>query len=234
MLKFKYPKRMYMFEKEKGGVGSTGSLATAAHIAAMRGTPVEFIEASISQLDILNAYGSHYPVHQVDLAAADASDRIIDIVDQAPAEAAIFANIPGGKFTEIDEVHDIIRFALEEGALEVDVTIVWTMGRDKASRVTLDAMLDGDPPGRVLLNLPAWTGTIDEFKHVDEALLTRIESGGGVIYQTPALHEHLYDLFRVREIALDRIAKAPGVSIGNRMALGLWQSNAQAALEGLF
>lgn len=234
MLKLKYFKRMYMFEKEKGGVGSTGSLATAAHVVAMRKTPVVFIEASVSQLDILNAYGDHYPVHEVDLGAGDASDRIIDIVDQAPENAAIFANIPGGKFEEIDEVHDIIRFALTECALAVDVNIVWTMGLDKASRVTLDAMLDGDPPGRLLLNLPAWHGPIEKFTELDDTLVERIEKAGGAIYRTPALPVHLYDLFRGREIALDRIATTPGVSFGNRVALGLWERAVQAALGGIF
>lgn len=236
MVKYKYKhlKSLNMFEKEKGGVGATGSLAVAAHVVAMRGTPVEFIEASVSQLDILNAYGGHYPVHQVDLKQGDASDRIIDIVDRAPEDAVIFANIPGGRFEELDEVHQIVRFALEECALQVDVNIVWTMGLDKASRVTLDALLEGDPPGRMLLNMPTWHGPVEKFVEVDDALIERIKAAGGLIYRTPALPEHLYNLFRSREIALDQIATTPGVSFGNRAAFGLWQRDARDVLEEIF
>jgi len=228
-------KRLYMFEKEKGGVGSTAALAAAAHVAMLNGAHVVFIEASMTQLDIKNAYGRHHPVHTVDLTVNDASDRFIDIIAEAPDGAAIFANIPGGRFEEIDEVHNIIRFALEQDeTLNVDVTIVWTLGLDKASRVTLDAMLAGDPPGRVLLNLPAWHGERDDFVEVNADVEASIEETGGFIFQTPALRSHLYDLFRGKEIALDQIKTAPGVSFGNRMAFGLWEREAVDALGAIF
>lgn len=228
-------KRLYLFEKEKGGVGSTGSLATVAHLLIMRGEEVEFIEASLSQRDIINAYGQSHRVHEIDLTGESASDDIIDIIDKAPPESAILANIPGGRFEELDGVHELIRYATElEHAVDVDVNIIWTMGLDKASRVTLDAMLDGAPPGRVMLNLPEWLGSPEDFTEVDEALVTRIEQGGGCVFQMPKLRTHIYDFFRTREIAFHHIAAMEGVTVGNRMALRQWEDSIRNSLAEIF
>jgi hypothetical protein len=227
-------KTLYLFEKEKGGVGSTGTLVTIAHMLMLRGTPVEFIEASTSQLDVFNAYGDHHEVHQLALTDADASDRLIDLVAAAPPGAAILANVPGGRFEEMDEVHQLVGYALETGETDARVVIVWTMGMDAASRITLDAMLDGAPPGPVWLNLPEWAGPPDKFVNIDDELLQRIKGNGGCVFVTPKMPPHLYEKFRSEEVAIDRIAARPGTTIGNRAALGLWERKVAQALGDIF
>jgi hypothetical protein len=227
-------KTLYLFEKEKGGVGSTGTLVTVAHMLMLRGTPVEFIEASTSQLDVLNAYGDHHVVHELVLTDEDASDRLIDLVAAAPPGAAILANIPGGRFVEVDQIHEIVSYALETGETDARVVIVWTMGMDAASRTTLDAMLNGTPPGPVLLNLPEWAGPPERFANINDELLRRIEEDGGRMFVTPKMPSHLYELFRSEEVAIDRIAERPGTTIGNRAALGLWVRRVDEALGDVF
>lgn len=226
--------RVYLFEKEKGGVGSTGTLATVAHMLLQRGTPVQFIEASLSQLDILNAYKDHHIVHELTLTDADASDKLIDIVASAPPGTALLANIPGGRIEEMDLVHQIVSLATESSAINAQVFVVWTMGLDAASRITLDAMLAGNPPGPILLNLPQWAGEAEKFKNVDEPLLTSIEDGGGRVFVTPAMPSHLYDMFRSEEVATDRIATRAGTTLGNQIALRLWERKVCEALGDIF
>ncbi|WP_156678173.1 hypothetical protein [Sphingomonas profundi] len=228
-------KVLYLFEKEKGGVGSTGTLITIAHMLMMRGTPVEFIEASISQLDVENAYGGHHAVHRVDLTGADADERVIDIVAEAPEGARIFANVPGGRLAEIEAVHRLVRHANEGGFLSARTEIVWTMGLDAASEATLRALLGGELPGPVHLNLPAWIGGPAEFVALrDDALVEQIEATGGTVFVTPSLPIQLYDRFRRDQIALDRLATTKGVTLGSRVALSQWEKDVVTRLGDLF
>lgn len=227
-------KHLYLFEKEKGGVGSTGTLMTVAHMLIMREVPIVLIEASLTQLDVKHAYGGRHTVEELDLTATDASDRLIDIVAAAPDEARILANIPGGQIAEIDAVHQMICFAQREMQIELTTSVVWTMGRDAASRVTLDAVLDGDLPGRVLLNLPAWGGAPAEYKQVDDDLVRRIQATGGMIFQTPEMPRHLYDHFRTHETAIDELWQRPGTTLGTKVAIRQWAKIADEALWDIF
>jgi hypothetical protein len=231
---------LHLFEKEKGGVGSTGSLISAAHSVIMNGGDVTFVESSVSQHDVYNAYAGHHRVHEVDLTEGDARDRILDAVVTSPVGASIFVNVPGGRFEELDRVHELVDYVLQDGSIEVEVAITWTMGLDAASRSTLDALLTSSPPGRVLLNLPKWHGRdnkeslIADYTQVDDELIARIEGGGGTVFQMPRMDVHLYDLFRTRQIAVDRIKDTPGLSFGNRISLGLWERTVAAALAGIY
>lgn len=228
-------KKLFLFEKEKGGTGSTGSLSTAAHMSARRGKPVAFIECSVMQMDIANAYGEHHPLEVVDLTSPDAADRIIDTVVRAPQGAYIFANIPGGRIEQLDAAHQVFTYALSEDLLSARLEIVWTMGLDAASRSTLDVLLECALPGPVHLNLPVWNGKKpQDFANVDDGLRARIAELGGRTFQTPEMPEHLYNLFRTREVAFDRIASLDGISIGNRAAFGLWQQHIDTALRDVF
>jgi hypothetical protein len=228
-------KKLFLFEKEKGGTGSTGSLSTAAHVSARRGKPIAFIECSIMQMDVANAYGEHHPVEVVDLTSPDAADRIIDAVVRAPQGAYIFANIPGGRIEQLDAAHQVFAYALSEGLLSAKLEIVWTMGLDAASRSTLDVLLECALPGPIHLNLPAWHAKKpEEFANVDDGLRARIATLGGQTFQTPEMPEHLYNLFRTREVAFDRIASLDGVSIGNKAAFGLWEQHIATALREVF
>lgn len=227
-------KRLMLYEKEKGGVGSTGTMATFAHLLMHRGIPLIFIEASLSQRDIEHAYGGRYPVEPVDLGDESDQEKLITIIDDAPDDAYILVNVPGGRFEDLDRVHEFLRFAIEdeEDPLDIDVDIVWTMGLDQASRATLDAMLAGDPPGRVLLNLPAWHGRPEKFVLVDAELLAAVEKTGGDVFCCPALPEHIYDMFRTGNIGLDQIDA--GLSRGTRARFRMWQRDVEDALGGLF
>lgn len=227
------PKKLQLFEKEKGGVGSTGTLATVAHMLMLKDEPVVFIEASTSQSDISNAY-QHHEVHAIDLTTDDARLHLIDVIDKAPEGANILVNVPGGRFPELYVVHKFIDYVVhEEQALDVDVSIIWTMGLDAASRVTLDTLLDSKPPGRVLLNLPGWHGNPETFD-VDDELIARIEATGGTWFVTPALDSFLYDMFRKDEIAIDRLRDQKGLTFGGRMVLSQWEKLIFKALEGIF
>jgi len=227
-------KRLILYEKEKGGVGSTGTLATSAHTLMLRGVPLIFIEASLSQRDIEHAYGGRHRVEAIDLGDESDQEKLITIIDDAPDGAHILVNVPGGRFEDLDRVHEFLRFAIEdeEDLLDIDVDIVWTMGLDQASRATLDAMLAGDPPGRVLLNLPAWHGTPEKFVLVDAELLAAVAKTGGDIFCCPALPEHIYDKFRSGNVGLDQIeADLPR---GGRARFRMWQHSVEDALGELF
>ena len=227
-------KRLMLYEKEKGGVGSTGTMATFAHSLMHRGISVIFIEASLSQRDIEHAYGNRHRVEPIDLGDESDQEKLITIIDDAPDDAYILVNVPGGRFEDLDRVHEFIRFAIEdeEDALDIDVDIIWTMGLDQASRATLDAMLAGDPPGRVLLNLPAWHGPPQKFVLVDAELLEAVAKTGGDVFCCPALPEHIYDKFRTDNMGLDQIDA--GLSRGTRARFRMWQRDVEDALGGLF
>lgn len=227
-------KHLYLFEKEKGGVGSTGTLVTAAHMLIMRKVPIVLIEASLTQLDVKHAYGRRHTVEELDLTATDASDRLIDIVNAAPAGARILANIPGGRIEEIDAVHQTINYAQSEMGIELPTSVVWTMGRDAASRFTLDAVLAGDLPGPVLVNLPAWAGEFEDYTHVDDELVRQIEATGGTVFQTPKMPAHIYDHFRTHETAIDDLAQRPGTTMGTKVAISQWGKMADEALREIF
>ena len=148
--------------------------------------------------------------------------------------AYILVNIPGGRFEDLDRVHEFLRFAIEdeEDPLDIDVDIVWTMGLDQASRATLDAMLAGDPPGRVLLNLPAWHGPPEKFVLVDNELLEAVAKTGGDVFCCPALPEHIYDKFRSGNVGLDQIeADLPR---GGQARFRMWQRDVEHTLAEFF
>ncbi|WP_242154028.1 hypothetical protein [Sphingomonas sp. BAUL-RG-20F-R05-02] len=228
------PKTLILFEKEKGGVGATGSLITLAHHHILAGTPVSFIEASITQRDVYNAYGKHHEVKLIDLTLSDAGDMLIDAVVSAPEGAVIMANIPGGSLSALDEVHAVVAYASEHMPELFNTNIIWTMGLDHASKTTLLALLECDLPGPVHLNLPRWHGEEQDYSLVDEELVDRIFASGGDVFVTPAMPKHLYDLFRVHQIATDRMASQANFSFGNRMKLGMWEKAVAAAFEGRF
>jgi len=227
-------KVLILFEKEKGGTGSTGTLVTVAHVAKEKGLPLVFIECSVMQNDVLNAYGGHETVEVVDLTASNAGDLFLKAVIDAPPGAVILANIPGGKLDMLERVHRLIDFMCRRRPDEApEVTIVWTMGLEMASRTTLDAVLESDLPGRLMLNLPCWWGAREDFNHVDDALIDRVRATGGDLFHTVEMPEHLYNLFRAHEVAVDLLPDTPGFDFGNAMALELWAEDAAASIEGL-
>jgi len=227
-------KQLILFEKEKGGTGSTGTLVTVAHVAREKGLPRVFIECSVMQNDVLNSYGGHETVDVVDLTASNAGDLFLKAVIDAPPGAVILANVPGGRIDTLERVHRLIEFMQRRrpDAAPV-VTIVWTMGLDMASRTTLDALLESELPGRLMLNLPQWWGDRDAFEHVDDALIDRVRATGGDVFQTVEMPAHLYNLFRAHEVAIDLLPDTPGFDFGNAMALELWAEDAAASIEGL-
>lgn len=172
-----YYRYLHLFEKEKGGVGSTGSLVSAAHAVMMRGEPVVFVECSVTQADVSNAYSGRHTVHEVDLKSDDAADQILSAVQQADPGARIFVNVPGGRLDDLDRVHDLIRYVQNKYPDLMQVAVTWTMGLDAASRTTLDALRMSDIPGKLILNLPRWHGNLDNYSNVDTALLLTIIAG---------------------------------------------------------
>ncbi|MBR0553733.1 hypothetical protein [Stakelama marina] len=227
-------KRLVLFEKEKGGVGSTGTLVTLAHLLMLREIPIVFIEASLSQRDVEHAYADRHRVEAIDLGDDADQEKLVTIIDEAPDGARVLVNVPGGRFEDLDRAHEFIRFVIEdeEEAIDIGVDIVWTMGLDQASRATLDAMLAGNPPGRVLLNLPEWHGPPEKFALIDDDVLGKIEKTGGDLFCCPAMPEHIYDRFRSSNIGLDQILGH--LSRGERARFRKWQRDVEAAMEGLF
>lgn len=225
---------LHLFEKEKGGVGSTGSLVTAAHAMMKRGQPVVFVECSVTQADVLNAYSDRHTVHEVDLKSDDAADQILSAVQQADPGARIFVNVPGGRLDDLDRVHDLIRYVQNKYPDLMRVAVTWTMGLDAASRTTLDALRMSDIPGRLILNLPRWHGDLNNYSNVDQDLLDSVQAEGGLVLQMPELTPHLYDRFRKDEIGLDVLPQAPRMSFGNIAAFEMWQDRITAMLADIY
>lgn len=234
MLTNNHYRYLHLFEKEKGGVGSTGSLVTAAHAVMKRGESVVFVECSVTQADVSNAYGDRHVVHEVDLKSDDAADRILSAVQQADPGARIFVNVPGGHLEDLDRVHDLVRYVQKKYPDLMRVAVTWTMGLDPASRTTLDVLRMSDIPGQLILNLPRWHGELSEYKNVDEALLASVEAGGGVVLRMPELTSHLYDRFRKDEIGLDVLPQAPQMTFGNVAAFEMWEDEVAALLAGIY
>lgn len=228
---FQKSKTLLLFEKEKGGVGSTGSLVTIAHHLSRIATPVVLVEASKTQNDVRNAY-YEWGVEELDLDASDSIERLIDIVDDAAPGAFILVNVPGGKAETLDEAHQTIAYAVETGQLNCKPIIVWTMGRDAASRSTLDTVMEGDLPGPIYLNLPEWFGPPEKFDLFDDALEEAIRATGGHVFCMPALKSHIYDEFRTNEVAIHDIKKAG--TLGKRIFIDAWEKRVAGVLEGLF
>lgn len=227
-------KHLILFEKEKGGTGSTGTLATVAHVAMEKGLPRVFIECSVMQNDVLNAYGGHEKVEVIDLIESNAGDLFLQAIEDAPAGAVILANVPGGRIDTLEHVHRLIEFVQRRFPNDApQVTIVWTMGLDMASRTTLDALLEGSLPGRLMLNLPRWWGDIDAFEHVDDDLIDRVRATGGDLFQTVEMPTHLYNLFRAHEVAIDHLPDTPNFDFGNAMALEMWAEDAAYSVAAL-
>ena len=227
-------KVLLLFEKETGGTGSTGTLATVGHVVREMGRPRVLVECSLNQNDIFNAYGHHEPVEVIDLMASDAGDLFFKTVANAPDGAVILVNIPGGRIDTLREVHRLIEFVQRKRPDAAPQTkIIWTMGLDAASRLTLDALLDTSLPGELWLNAPLWWGEIDEFVHIDEEVIARVRATGGDLFQTVEMPEHLYNLFRSHEVAIDRLEEVDGFDFGNAMALEMWAEDAAASIRGL-
>jgi hypothetical protein len=227
------PKCIVLYEKEKGGVGSTGTMMTHAHGLMLLGRPLVLVEASTTQLDIAVAY-NHLDVKSVDLRESyAAAERLIDIVTNAPAGAFILVNVPGGQIEQLDEVHQIIIGAKEIG-FDAEVKIVWTVGLDAASQITLEAIAENELPGRLFFNFPQWAGTPEALTaHLGEQLIATLRGISASELATPKMPPSLYDLFRSQQISPDRFKDLPQFSIGQRAVLHSWEKLAKAAAEGI-
>jgi hypothetical protein len=226
-------KCIVLYEKEKGGVGSTGTMMTHAHGLMLLGHPLVLVEASTTQLDIANAY-SHLKVQSIDIReSSGAAERLIDIVTAAPDDAYILVNVPGGAIEQLDEVHQIMLGAQEIG-FDAEVRIVWTVGLDAASQVTLEAIAENDLPGPLFYNLPQWAGTPEVLRaHLGERLIATLRGINASEIYTPRMPASLYDLFRSQQISPDRFKDLPQFSIGQRAVLHSWEKLAKAAAEGI-
>jgi hypothetical protein len=226
-------KCIVLYEKEKGGVGSTGTMMTHAHCLLLLGYPLVLVEASTTQQDIAVAY-NHLDVKSVDLRESyAAAKRLIDIVTNAPEGAFILVNVPGGQIEQLDEVHQIIIGAKEIG-FDAEVKIVWTVGLDAASAMTLEAIAENDLPGRLFYNLPQWAGTTEALiAHLGEQLIATLRGISASELVTPKMPPSLYDLFRSQQISPDRFKDLPQFSIGQRAVLHSWEKLAKAAAEGI-
>ena len=229
-----YYRYLHLFEKEKGGVGSTGSLVTAAHAVMTRGDPVVFVECSVTQADVSNAYADRHTVHEVDLKSDDAADRILSAVQEAEPGARIFVNVPGGRLEDLDRVHELVRYVQKKYPDLMRVAVTWTMGLDAASRTTLDALRESGIPGQLILNLPRWHGDLGNYSNVDRELLGSVRAEGGIVLQMPELKPHLYDRFRKDEIGLDVLMQAPRMSFGNVAAFEMWEEAIAATLADIY
>lgn len=234
MITNNYYRYLHLFEKEKGGVGSTGSLATAAHAVMKRGDPIVFVECSVTQADVSNAYADRHTVHEVDLKSDDAADQILSAVQQSDPGARIFVNVPGGRLEDLDRVHHLVHFVQKKYPDLMRVAVTWTMGLDAASRTTLDALRASDVPGQLILNMPRWHGDLANYSNVDQQLLDSVRAEGGIILQMPGLTSHLYDRFRKDEIGLDVLLQAPRMTFGNVAAFEMWEDQVAAMLAGIY
>jgi hypothetical protein len=226
-------KCIVLYEKEKGGVGSTGTMMTHAHGLMLLGYPLVLVEASTTQQDIAVAY-NHLEVRSVDLRESyAAAEHLIDIVTSAPDGASILVNVPGGQIEQLDEVHQIIMGAKEIG-FDAEVKIIWTVGLDAASQITLEAIAENELPGRLFYNLPQWAGDPDVLTgHLGEQLLATLHGIGATQLVTPRMPPSLYDLFRSQQISPDRFKDLPQFSIGQRAVLHSWEKLATTAVKGI-
>lgn len=220
-----------LFEKEKGGVGSTGTLMSIAHMHLTAGDPVVLVEASTMQSDIANAYEGHCPVERLDLRSDDAPARLLTIISNAQPGSRVLVNVPGGRIEEVEQLHHYLIYAIDEAELPVSASVIWTMGLDAASCDTLLATLGGALPGPLHVNLPAWHGRPHEFTLFGEAAREAVAASGGSVFTMPKLMKKLYDRFRIDEQALH--VHARDFDYGDRMALSIWEGAVRRAVGGI-
>lgn len=227
--------RVVLFEKDKGGVGSTGTMATVHYHLLDRGENIILVDAARHQQDILKPYQSRHTVKLLDIHHEQGAADFLDLLSEADPGSYVLVNIPGSSIEQILKVHAFLNAVKRRSALPIDTTIVWTMGHDAASRPMLDTILSREVPGRVLLNLPEWAGLAKEFRNVDNELVDKIVATGGEPFVCPKLCEPLYRLFCGESaIGFDQLETWDGMTLGKRAEFWSWQSNVKANLEGLF
>jgi len=226
-------KNIVLFEKEKGGVGSTGTLVTVHHYLWRNGITPILVEADGTQADIAVPYQSRFPVLDLDLQSPDVPVTFLDMIDGMAPGAYVLVNIPGSSGQQLEQIHDYLLAAADNTGSDLDTTIIWTMGPDSSSATTLEAMLDRSCPGRVLLNIPNWGGSLDKFRHVTNDLMEKVYRTGGIEFRCPALVDLLYDKFRIDDVGLDTI-KEEDLPLGSKIAFRRWKNEVDTRFEGLF
>lgn len=227
--------RVVLFAKDKGGVGSTGTLATVHYHLLQKDERPILVEASTQQNDILKPYRDRHTVLEVDLDREDGVSTFLNQLEQTPAGSYVLMNIPGRSLIALEKIHTYLQIFNEISPIKAETTTVWTMGRDAPSRNGLDAMLDGDLPGRVLLNLPEWAGLPKDFDNVDEELFDRVLATGGSVFCCPKLTPQLFHLFQGKQsIGLDAIEKLPGLTMGPRAEFLAWKGRVAKNFSKVF
>lgn len=226
-------KSIFLFEKEKGGVGSTGTLVTVHHYLWRHGITPILIEADGTQADMAVPYEHRFTVLDLDLQSPDVPLTFLNMIGTIAPGAYVLVNIPGSSGQQLEQIHDYLLAAASHPECDLDTTIIWTMGPDSSSATTLESMLDGSCPGRVLLNMPDWGGSIDKYRHVTKKLVEKVHETGGGEFRCPTLVAALYDKFRIEDVGLDTIADED-LPLGTRIAFGRWKHEVDKRFKGLF
>lgn len=227
--------RVVLFEKDKGGVGSTGTMATVHYHLLQREETIALVDAAPHQQDIYYPYRDRHTVKVLDIHHEQGPADFLDFLGESAPGSYVLVNIPGSSIEQILKIHAFLNAVKRRSALPIETTVVWTMGHDAASRPMLETILSREVPGRVLLNLPEWAGLPKEFRNVDNELVAKIVATGGEPFVCPKLCEPLYRLFCGQSaIGFDQLEKWDGMTLGRRAELWSWQDKVSASLEGLF
>lgn len=187
-----------VFEKDKGGTGSTGTAMTVIELFLWLGLHVHIVDLADTQLDLAAPYTDidNVTVHQVEAQHGEAGAVIRAITRANPGEIVV-VQFPGSAIQRIDRLHQLLVHATGRVSLPVDIAIIWTMDRDQNSRDLLALTLDTSLPGSLHVNWPTWNGA----PNIPESLAARIADQNGVVFAMPTLDDQFYAAFKADRTA---------------------------------
>lgn len=188
-----------VFEKDKGGTGSTGTAMAVIELLLWLGVRVHIVDLADTQLDLAVPYANidGTTVHPAgDDRLGEDGAVLRAIAGAGPAEVVI-VQFPGASIGRIDRLHQLLVHIQSRIALPFDVSIIWTMDSDQNSRDLLALTLNSALPGTLHVNWPEWNGE----QRIPADLTAAIAAQDGVIFSMPALAEPFYQAFKADRVA---------------------------------
>jgi hypothetical protein len=191
------------FEKEKGGVGASGTAMSFIEACLHLGVPVTVIDLGGTQGDVGRPYKNMpgVSVYVDDVISDGWVEMTLRIIANAISGSYVAINFPGGTIEQIGRFHELVDFVQRQERIPMEFNAIWTMGEDLCSLDTLKAVVQQGVPGRLIVNYPEWAPKLD----AGSELPAYVEEHGLQLISMPALNRDIYKKFSQALIAPKRL-----------------------------